>query len=396
MELGVIADDLTGAMDTGSQFARFGLLSRLSLARQETYSSEVEIINTDTRESCSSQRAAERVRAAVVALEGRLLYKKIDSTLRGHLSAEITTVLAASAYRRALVCPTVIEEGRRVIGGQLSVDGHPLHRSEFAHDPTWPARTSGIADRLREPVGHLSLALVRAGKDTLTQAIEASDERLLIADAAEEHDLKHIAEAIVATRVLPCGALSLARAWVTALTDREPDSQLSVISLHDPIMIVSASRHPRTRTQMEALKQQHSALEVIIQPDTESSLATPLSRLRQWAQSGHAILLRTQEEDVRSEAKKAAMLRGLAALVAAMVKEHNIGGIVVSGGETAAVVLEALEAESVLIRGEVSPGFSYGSVEKGLSTGLPIFTKAGGFGADDALSTLLTQITGSR
>ena len=87
-KLGVIADDLTGALDTGVQFSKWGLSSLFSLKGSVYGEVACVIMNTDSR-AVSADIAADRAWRAACLLRGRMLYKKIDSTLRGNLGLEI-------------------------------------------------------------------------------------------------------------------------------------------------------------------------------------------------------------------------------------------------------------------------------------------------------------------
>ncbi|MBE0699979.1 MAG: four-carbon acid sugar kinase family protein, partial [Anaerolineaceae bacterium] len=137
----IIADDLSGALDSGVQFARFGFATRLMLRNIEPW--PVVVINTASRE-LAPEDAARRCRQATRSLSGRKLYKKIDSTLRGQVGVEIEAVLAESGCTKAVVCPAAPLQGRVVRGGQIYVNGVLLHESGFRDDPSFPARTSSI------------------------------------------------------------------------------------------------------------------------------------------------------------------------------------------------------------------------------------------------------------
>ena len=97
----MIADDFTGACDTGMQFARFGLRSVVVIdpaqVRGRAEGPQVLVVDTKSR-NCSRGDAARRVREAcdpLLYLTPRLVYKKIDSALRGNLATEIRTTMQA-------------------------------------------------------------------------------------------------------------------------------------------------------------------------------------------------------------------------------------------------------------------------------------------------------------
>ncbi len=165
--IGVIADDFTGAMDTGVQFVRVGLETALLLSPAHTLPIPVQVISTNSRNVDVATAQQQTVQAASL-FRDRLIFKKIDSTMRGHIGPEIETVLGLTGLKKAVVCPAVIEAGRTIRAGKLWVEDVLLHQSDFAHDPSWPAATSDMASLVSLPATHLHLNTVRAGTNVLT------------------------------------------------------------------------------------------------------------------------------------------------------------------------------------------------------------------------------------
>ena len=136
MMVGIQADDLTGACDTGAPFAARGL-ETLVVMHDGTgspawsgASADVLVIDTETREQ-SAEEARERARAAGAALTAgspRILYKKVDSTLRGHVAAEIDGMLDGAGLGLALLTPAFPAQRRTVVDGCVRVDGRLARR----------------------------------------------------------------------------------------------------------------------------------------------------------------------------------------------------------------------------------------------------------------------------
>jgi len=76
----------------------------------------------------------------------------------------------------------------------------------------------------------------------------------------------------------------------------------------------------------------------------------------------------------------------------AAANDGRVKGLVLTGGDIAAAVCSALAASSLWLRGEVQPGIAWGMLLDGALPGLPVVTKAGGFGADDALEVSLRHL----
>src|SRR5262249_43969366 len=127
--LAILADDLTGACDSAVAFARRGLATRVLLAPGPVAvgpSERVEegALDADSRQ-VTRRLAGSKTTVAARALrtsETTRLFKKVDSTLRGHVGAEIMACLRAWELPLALLCPAFPATGRWVQGGELFVD----------------------------------------------------------------------------------------------------------------------------------------------------------------------------------------------------------------------------------------------------------------------------------
>src|SRR5882724_1555236 len=122
----LIADDLTGACDAGALFAGRGRVAVFVTPATPGPEWNVAAVDTESR-GLAPHRAAKAIRAAAERLGTRLaqglLFKKIDSTLRGPVGAELESLLAASGRTSALVCPAFPGQHRVVVDGTLLVNG---------------------------------------------------------------------------------------------------------------------------------------------------------------------------------------------------------------------------------------------------------------------------------
>ena len=139
--LGIIADDLTGAMDSSGYFAEKGLTTVVVLAPGYSPTADVVVVSTNSRAD-DADVACEKVRQAVKRLTGRIVYKKIDSTLRGNIGVELDAAMDELACDKAIVAPAFPAVGRTTVGGLLLVDGTRVAGTQFAQDPISPVRES--------------------------------------------------------------------------------------------------------------------------------------------------------------------------------------------------------------------------------------------------------------
>jgi D-threonate/D-erythronate kinase len=333
----LIADDLTGACDAAVHFAARGYTTRVFLGLQDA-PAEVQAWSTETRDAEPPEiraRIAELARC-VPARETCMIFKKIDSTLRGSGAVEIAAAVEAFHCDAAVITPSLPAQGRVVEGGWLRV----LHDPAFA-----PVSVSDWLGVSCAPVAPAKVA----------SAIHAGA-RWIPVDASSDGDLDCIAAQARAPgrRILWAGSAGLAAALARTFPKREAARSLTVAALCDagsrgagrrtgPVVFAIGSDHPATLAQQAALRE--------AAPDP-TILAIPRGGSPECARK--AIL----------DARPAALF--------------------LCGGDTAAFVCRALGVESIGLQAEILPGIPVGTIHGGDLDGLPIITKSGGFGGPRA------------
>lgn len=381
--LAIIADDLTGAADTGVAFA--SQATTLISLTPYIICANVVVLSTDSRD-LPRHEARARVRETVARVSNATwIYKKIDSTLRGDPAGELAEVLNTLGETRALIAPAFPAQGRTTRNGRQYVDNVPLEQSAFAR----VVSTSNLVTLFEDiaPTTLLSLDIVRAGPATLDAHF--SDARLIIADAETDADLDTIADAALRAQVrVWCGSAGLARALARrlSLTPIVPPPRIA-LERRGLTLAVIGSRHPRTREQVEFARAQGVA---IVQPDTDVltskpdlGILTTHSRLMSLKERA-AILTTVGLDDVPIEGR--VLAARLAEITQMVVASRRVGKLVLSGGDIATAVCQALEADVLWLRGEVEPGVPYGNLFGGFAgSALKVVTKAGGFGNVETL-----------
>lgn len=219
MKMMVIADDFTGSNDTGVQLAKKGARTEvmLSASQKPSRRADVLVINTESR-AMPADLAASAVYAALSpwceTSPAPLVYKKIDSTFRGNIGAEVTAAMRASQRKLAVIAAAIPAAGRTTLEGKCLVNGVPLLETEFASDPKTPIVSSRIAEivalQSEIPVYEVFLQDVRrGGLSALLTAYAAEGEGIIVVDAVEERDLTLIAQAACEQPSMPllAGAL---------------------------------------------------------------------------------------------------------------------------------------------------------------------------------------------
>jgi uncharacterized protein YgbK (DUF1537 family) len=161
----ILADDFTGAHDVGLPFAMLGF-DTVVISDPEhlvTVEADIIVVNTGSRD-CSVEEAIKHVGdvcRAIQTQELNLLYKKIDSTLRGHIGREIDCIHESFDHHLTIVAPAFPALGRTTVGGYQLVNGVPVDQTSAGRDPGSPVSTAYLLDLIREqsvlPVAHVDL-----------------------------------------------------------------------------------------------------------------------------------------------------------------------------------------------------------------------------------------------
>jgi uncharacterized protein YgbK (DUF1537 family) len=404
-EIALIADDLTGSLDTGLQFRKKGLITIVPLDwNQPPPKAQALVLNTNSR-NLPGDVAYRRVYRICRRLKAGGIYKKIDSTMRGNVGKEALAILNAQKIAKAIVVPTVPVMGRAVEGGILRVHGTPLLKTAYARDPFHPLWTSRVSSLLEketgERVGFIGIKEVRRGASYLAQKIQETPARLLSLDAVLQSDLKIIAQACtrLAGQVLPCGSVGLADEL--NLTVRRSSRKLRKKGPRRPLLIISASRNPTTADQIE-MARNHSRFPLVepdlgrlTNPRTSGSEAKAAAQnlVEVLAKGNGAILTTTFQKHLPGKETMIPRILGKAAVH--LLGKVRLGGLVLTGGDLAMGVCERLSSSALLIEEEVLPGIPCSTLADGPFKGLRMVTKAGGFGEKDALWRIIQYLRGN-
>ncbi|MGW5424071.1 four-carbon acid sugar kinase family protein [Streptomyces sp. NPDC003943] len=361
----VLADDLTSAADGAAPFRRSGHRARVLFdpapvagdgAADAAEVDSVAAVDLGTRIVDEAEAVARTRRAAAAYTRADILLKTVDSTLRGHVAAELRAALAGSGRRAAILAPAFPAEGRTTVAGVQYVRGVRVDASEFARDPAHPVRTADLVRVLPEAV------LVEPEPGRLAELPRlAGKGGVFVCSAVSDDDLDAIVAALPRPEgVLWVGSPGLADALARRYT-RDPAAPLPELPpVHRPLAVVG-SANPVSRRQLAALRPVGAAA-VHTPEERAADPAEPLGRLT---------------EEVRER-----------------VRAGGADGLVLTGGETAAAVLGALGATGIELYDEPEPGIARGTLHGPGAPRLPVLVKAGGFGDDDTLVRLTALLAG--
>ncbi|MFH2076466.1 MAG: four-carbon acid sugar kinase family protein [Pseudomonadota bacterium] len=422
----IIADDLTGGADAGVQFAKRGLKTLLVPFRGEDSlplctrpAQDVLVINTITR----GLPPAEAVGTISTLLKNfapgdfPILYKKIDSTLRGNIGAEIDAILADTALPLCFLAPSYPEQNRFLKAGIMMIGEKPVALTEVATDAASPVRESDVAGLLARQtslsIGRIDLAALAFGKEVLRLEVakeQKAGRRIIVFDAVSRQDLAAIAEVALSMETVPLLAGSaglageVARILAPARINAEPERQRTFRH----ILIIGGSASAVTHAQLQRLQDGgHHSFELprdLVSGNgrAETEGRRKLARLLGGALAGGSAIFRTFTERWTGNGDGAApipqritdMMAGVAleALREAQVDAGDLA-LILTGGDTALGVLQLLDYQGIELDGELLEGIVRGNLRGGPWDGLTVVTKAGAFGKEDALFRIMERLT---
>ncbi|MEM3004781.1 MAG: four-carbon acid sugar kinase family protein, partial [Candidatus Bathyarchaeia archaeon] len=267
-KIGVIADDLTGANDTGVQFSKQGLRTLVLTEDRslEGVSDQVDVLVIDTESrlltAAAAYEKAKEAASRLVEAKIPIVYKKIDSTLKGNIGAELDAVMDAAGYETAVVAPAFPANKRVTVGGYQLVNMIPLGKTEAARDPVTPVKESHvptlIATQSNRRVEHIGLAAVMdlsTLKNEMKERIRKGG-GIIVVDSVTQNDLKRVAHAASSLgQVLTCGPAGLAQELPEAFG----------LILGRPVVVVSGSVSEVTMRQIAAAESSGS---IVVSLDT--------------------------------------------------------------------------------------------------------------------------------
>lgn len=344
----VIADDITGAAEiagiafTHSEQVRLlcGGVGHGDNIRGTT------VIATDTRSMTKAEAVAETHRIAHLlsltvhpSSSTQHIFKKTDSALRGHVVAELSALMEATGYQRAVYLPSNPSKGRVIRAGVYYIDDKPIHETAFSFDPEFPARTSSLKERFPDAEGR----------------------GIVIPDAEREDDIRRIINEYDDGKTLFAGAADLFKQVLSSRVWRsrtEPSVALQCEPIDVPVerlLILCGSTQSKPLT-----------LGIPVAPmprtvyDGEQTAADWFNQLSTLFPSGEgwgeALILTIPHTHRTGKAVAVHLRTVMAEMTRRLVSLHQPTHLMIEGGATAWATLQALGWTDFTITSQLAPG----------------------------------------
>lgn len=420
----LIADDLTGGADAGAQFAKRGLqtllISLLDDAKidfSRHIHQDVLVINTDSR-GLTPEKAFLKVSNLLKRFDQKLfpiIYKKIDSTLRGNVGYEIDAILKETNESLCFMAPSYPEQNRTLVGGILIVGEKPLALTEVARNTASPIQESHVYKILQNQsqhnVGWIDLTHVASSHERLGKMVDEEQKKgnqIIIFDAVSRGDLRNIVDAGFDVEKTPLfvGSAGLAEEVAKKLVPAKAKPSQKIRSFKH-ILIVSGTASSVTHQQLEQVERRpvpsfplNGSLIAGEDRKTQGEKRELIEKIANALSQGITVLKApsemlpskdSTEPPVHLRITKTLASVALFALRASKIRPADLA-LILTGGETAQNVINGLKPEGIEIEGELLEGIVRGHLLGGNWDGLTVITKAGAFGKEDALEKILKMV----
>ena len=409
----IIADDFTGALDTGVQFAACGISTRVVVGEVPSLGScesSVLVVDTETRHLPPEQAFSivENLTSRAVKAGVRCIYKKTDSALRGNIGAELAALYKASGSRQLPFLPAFPQIGRTTEQGVHYISGVPVTESPFGIDPFEPVRHARITELLAEQTDLPSRSFPPLQEGDPMPAAEG----ILIFDAGTVEQLRSTGRQLFHAGVsqVMAGCAGFA-ACLPALLGLADGRTVSVPKLDPRLLVLCGSVNPITLKQLDAAEQSgfarmrltpqqklepgywstEAGREVLA--DIEKMLAAhPHCIIETNDAGGNQLTARyAAERGIGLDGIRVGISSSVGHMLGALFTSSSLGTLLLTGGDTLlqcmnCIGVRELEPVCELESGVVLARFTYKECTR------YVITKSGGFGQETLLIDLADRI----
>lgn len=410
----IIADDFTGALDSGAGFAARGVRTLVVVGTEVSFDAgtEVLVVDAETRHMADTDAYDTVFRLVARAKEAGIpfIYKKTDSALRGNIGAELTALLQASGADRLPFLPAFPQMGRTTENGVHLIKGVPVAESVFGKDPFEPVDCSVVAELIAKQSG----VPVRNLSPLTEESPLPEDQGILIFDARTLEDLERTGR-----RLAEGGALQIAAgcagfaAVLPELLGLDRGGAVETPPLDPRLLVVCGSVNPITTGQV-AYASGQGFHHMLLTPEQKLSPgywdsprgAETLETLRAGLREHPLCIIDTNDHQGSSETARYAqelglnidgirvgVSRSIGRIVGELFSEPSLGTLLITGGDTLLQCMRQMGVDQMepvceMEAGVILSRFTYQGCTR------YVISKSGGFGKSDLLTELAEKISG--
>lgn len=408
----IIADDLTGSLDTGVQFTKKNIPTLVITDLQFELSSipkniEAVVIDTESRhiDGNEAKKLIKSIAEKFTNSSVKYFYKKIDSTFRGNVGKEIEGFMEGLGTRALALVPAFPDSKRIVKDGILYVNGQKITETAFAKDILNPITDDYIPDILRK---NTDLDIIEYFKETS----ECTGNKVYLFDSTSKEDMLQIREELFNKNLLTYTAGSAGFAEILAEHLANKEAHLDIDVKTEDILFICGSVNATSLKQCKHAQEKGFPSVTLefshIASDNygnNSDFSDDKNFLNEKIAKNKYLLIRTsnsdiviedaikytKENNIKMEILTENISRNTGKLIKELVTENEVQNLIVFGGDTLMGILSALECTSIIPIKEISSGVVFARVIC-KHQNLNIITKAGGFGEENIIEEIIKFI----
>ncbi|NCU02466.1 MAG: four-carbon acid sugar kinase family protein [Chitinophagaceae bacterium] len=341
--IAVIADDFTGAAELAGISLRYGLKVELYTCDMVATDADVVIVSTDSRSlnKTAALQKTEQVVQQVLQLNPILIYKKIDSVLRGYVLDELKLQMKLMQKDQALILPANPSLNRTVSNGQYYVQGKPIRETGFAADPEFPAKSSFIKELLNDD----SIAV-------LPHTATIPSTGIVLAEATSAGDVKTWAAKATNEMVL-AGAGDFYTALLQQRYQQQPQKELQ---LQLPFLYMCGTAYDQSQKYIQQVQEESHIVNYVGKNELQEENAEFVDRCTNMLQQKQKAIIAFDAEQLPFDVSAIQLRTKMAALVTAIVNKASPAELFIEGGSTATAILEALQIQQLIPVNELTRG----------------------------------------
>ncbi|MFS4084860.1 four-carbon acid sugar kinase family protein [Aerococcus urinaeequi] len=394
----IIADDFTGANDTGVQLLKrnqkANVILNVSNSNEIKYDSVV--LDTESR-NIRKKDAYERVKKLTHSITKKqqfdFIYKKIDSTLRGNILEEIRAIDEILRPDIIIFAPAFPENGRYTIDGIHFLNDKRLLETEIASDPLYPIQDDDITNIFE------SWSEVQLQHHGLQKKYHFDKKvKIHTFDVENQMDLRNIVLSGLETskKILWVGSAGLAQALfeeiypvknalaVVGSVSEKSFSQIRYAENKGIPVIKLETKDIFNKSEY----QKYADKIVQLLKETDVILTAARERSDYDACVGYAL----EHKNLAKENSSWFVQAALSKISRDVLEKRDVSGLFLTGGDTAIALIDEFEAEGSKIEKEVEIGVVHSTIREGIFENLSIITKAGAFGKEDTLYNCISYL----
>ncbi len=407
IQLLIIADDLTGAIDTGVQLAKQGVQTKVipdpDCSYKDLFNSDespVLVINTESRHINLNEAAIriDKVMSLAQAAGIKHYYKKTDSTMRGNIGAELEAFKSNINQKFIGFIPAHPKLKRFTRGGKHYIGETPLHQTTFGSDPLEPITQSDIREIL------LNQTNIKISSVEIKQDPEIQPADILIFDCQKLNDLSQIAKYLQSRNCVNAIAGSAAMVELLPELFKLEKKNPVATELHRPALLINGSLNEISRDQVRYASERgintylippywfdgSATREKLEKDDIFSAVISELINNQHVILSSSEIFSE-KFEPVMSNLNYNQIPRRLGMIVQSIIQKTNLSTLVVFGGDTLMGIIEMMDSKYMEPQTEIMPGVAL-SLIKMNDTNMNVITKPGGYGEKDVITKIFSYL----